>query len=254
MSTERFKPPAATPEKNEDTEKPVHHVEEVVARTSEIRQACLENPNSPMCNVQLLHDEIEHSEVAEVFKHYEDHKVLSITDITNSITRVAAYFEGELPNIESGSDEHKFATEKYNLLRMRADEIRTGVQRYVRTLSQFFQLKKQQLRLDPEDYKDKLVEIDKRRRATHDALISTLSIYSKVVNDIKNYGFLENYTVVPWDYGEMLEEIADNEKNIIVFSPKLLLNRDLVKDWAISAHLFEQLNQIGTIKENGTTK
>lgn len=247
------RPPKTLGEKKETTEIK-HYVEDVVVHAQEIRNVCLRDPNSPLCRPEILHTEIEHSDVGVMFENYNEHKILSLDDIRYSIENVAVHLEHELSKLDSESEEYLFAHDKYQLIRKRAEEIRTGVQRYVRTLSQFFQLKKQQFRLEPEDFRDKLQQIDKQRRFGHDALIGTLSIYSEVVNSLKEYGFLEEHTVISWDHVTKLSDIEENNKNIIIFSPKILENRDLVKDWAISAHLYEQLKHIEQLKENSTTR
>src|SRR5690606_4589845 len=142
-----------------------------------------------------------------------------------------------LTRIQSDTEEGLFGeedmheiTNKALLLKDRAKEIKRAARSYVRTVSQFNHIKRQRARLDPQDFIEKIEEIDRRRRVLHDGLIESLTVYTKVMHELSEYGFLDDVKVLLWSQSEPFE--VPEENTVVIFSPEILNNRELVKDWA----------------------
>lgn len=237
----------------EAIEHKAYNLEEVVTHVQEANLICKEQSESPRCDTALLHREIEGTEIAALFKTYEEHQILTLDDITTSIANITRHLNAEISGLNSSDEGYRFAEEKLKLLNSRVHELRTSVRKYIRTLSQFFQIQKQRIRLEPEDFQERLLNLDRQRRMAHNSLIESLSVYSQTVIDLKNYGFLEKLSIISWNHGIDMSAVVDPENTLSIFSSQILSDRDLVKDWAISVHLAEQLQQIENIK-NGTTE
>ena len=233
----------------EAREKLHHDIEDVVVHATETRRLCQLNPNSPGCVPELLHDEIEHSDVSGLYQRYEDHKIVKLSDLTESVTKITAHLEQELAQVDSESEEGRFITSRFNLLKTRDTEVRNSVQRYVRTLSQFYTLKKQRIRMEPEEFKYQMEDADRRRRGAHDALLETLAIYSRILNELHSEDLLEGFTIIAWKQGMELSDAPDDRRTLVSFSETVLRDRDLVKDWAVTAHLYSEFTLAREAKE-----
>lgn len=225
-------------------------VEEVLSHVGEALQSCRSNPNQNTNHGEILHREIENTEISDLFSHYEKHQIISLFDINESIRIIVDKLEVIKNEVSNDEEELKFINTKFNLLKQRDVEISAGVRRYVASVAQFQAIKKQQLRLLPEDYRDKLKDIDIRRRKAHDALMQTLSIYTQLVLELKNEDYLEDVNVIQWNFGMDISDVRVSDTTVVVFSEKILANRDLIKDWAITAHLYQSLKIIEELEKS----
>ncbi|MEX0917847.1 MAG: DUF3232 domain-containing protein [Candidatus Paceibacterota bacterium] len=242
------------PPKAEVRERLHHNIEDVVVHATETRRECQLNPDSPGCEPELIHNEIENSELAGLYHNYEEHKIVKLSDLTGSIAKIAAHLEQELTKVDPESEEGQFITTQFNLLKTRDKEVRSSVQRYIRTLSKFYNLKKQRVRMEPEEFRYQMEEADRRRKAAHDALLDTLSIYSRILSQLQNEDYLEGFTVVMWKQGIELTDSAESEQTLFSFASLVLQDRDLVKDWAVTAHVCDELQLSREAKKNASTE
>lgn len=244
MSYEKPFSKPTTKEESKVENRTQHPVESVVAHTKDLHQLCKINPDSPECTHESCNkivEEITHSEICDLYERCSNHSVLTFEDIAETTQYVKKILEKEL---EVSSEEEKgYALPRLKLVSSRASEIRTATNKYIRALTEFFNVRHQRMRLENEDFKDKLTTIDSRRRLAHDTLIGALQEYSKVVRELKDYGFLEGHSVIEWNFGMALPEKAGNGA-IHVFSQQFLSNRELVRDWGISANLHEDILSI----------
>ncbi len=226
--------------------------EELVAKTNGIIEECSLHPGSRVCDTVSLHHEVEHSDFGPTFKLHESHDIFRLSDIQVNIDKITDYLVKETASLEPGDEERQTAEKALKLLQERVSVIRGAIKAYIRTLVKFFLIKKQEHRMHSEDYKDKMEDIDLRRRKNHNALIESLTVYSDTVKGLVDYGFFEDFTLVEWDYGTDIEEVDENESKVVVFSDKLLSDRDLVRDWALSEHLHEMIMKIEELQKNDT--
>lgn len=224
----------------ESEEMPTEQVEDVVVALDEALQHCRLHPEDSYCDCESLHSRICHTEIKNLFQHYERHEILTIDDIKESLALVLEQVESEMASDESD----EFMKQNYQLLRERGNEIDKATRRYVQTVSKFFHIKKQQYRLDVEDFKAKFQEIDQVRRIAHNGLIETLTIYTRTVGELQRYGALGNLEVVPWHTSDRFTGEEDTKGRVFVFASEVLQNRELVKDWAVSAHMHNRLHEI----------
>lgn len=228
-----------------------HHIEDVVVHARDLQRLCSADPNAPECNPQLLHTEIETSDVGEIFKNYEEHKIITFDDISKSVEVVRTHLQEELSRLPAEDEEIEFISERLNLIKTRDQTLREAVRRYVGTLSSFFNLKKQRVRLESEEFKYKMEDIDKRRRSAHNSLIETLVVYSRIVNELQENGLLEGFVVEEWKPGMDFTCMSpsNSDKCVKIFSSSSLGDRELVKDWAVSAYLHESLEVLTATQE-----
>ena len=228
---------------------PTEQVEDVVIALDEAFQYCRANPDDFSCDCSALHSRICHTEVQRLFQHYEKHEVLTHDDIEKSINAVLRKLETEM----SDAPEDEFISRRFQLLKERPREIKLATRRYVQTISKFFHIKKQQFRLDPVDFKAEFEKIDRIRRNAHDGLIETLTIYTRTINELYRYGALDGLEIKEWHVTDRFGSDLPPEDTILVFAGDVLRNRDLVKDWAVSAHLNEKLSQIEEMQKGHST-
>ncbi len=220
-----------------------HNIEDVVVHARDLKRLCIEDPNAAGCSPELLNKEIDSSEVSGTFKNYEAHKIVTLDDISDSVAVVRAHLEEELSHLHAEDEEVKFISERLNLIKTRDQTLQEAVRRYVGTLSLFFNIKKQRIHLEREDFEYKMEDIDKRRRSAHNSLIETLVVYSRIINELKEYGLLDGFTIEAWGPGVDITRSlsAGSDKSVVIFSDSSLKDRDLIKDWAVSAYLHDSL-------------
>lgn len=247
MENEKFEP---TETGFESAEIPTEQIEDVVVALDEALQHCRANPDDMSCDCDALHSRICHTEVKRLFEHYEKHEVLTHVDIEQSVGILLAKLEAELE--EDPEDEE--INKGYKILSERPKEIKLATRRYVRTISKFFHVKKQQMRMSVDEFKDSFEKIDQERRNAHNGLIETLTIYTRTVNELKRYGALDGVEIEEWRPIDRFTDVSDTEGKVFVFAAEVLKNRDLVKDWAVSANMDEKLKQIEEMQKGAQHK
>ena len=227
---------------------PTENVETVVAALNEALRDCRANPDMT-CDCDAMHARICQTEVKELYEKYEKHQILTIEDIELSVNTVMNALDKVLE--EDGEDE--YISERKAILSTRATEIERATRRYIRTISKFDTIKKQQFRMDVEEFKMAFQEADQVRRNAHNGLIEAVTVYTRSINELKEYGALDDIEVEEWRLGDMYMGDVIQEGKVFVFSGEILRDRDLVRDWAVSANMCNTLHQLEEIvagKEN----
>lgn len=247
MNSEQHTDPVEELTGFESEETPTEQVEDVVVALDEAylqTRECHRNHHiQDPYNLEVLHDRICHTELKGLFESYEEHKILTTADLQQSITLVIEKLN-EVSQEELPPDERTFLDQKRALIEHRGKEIDLAARRYVKTISKFFHIAKQKIRMSPEEFKPEFQRVDQLRRAAHDGLITTLTIYTKTINDLYEYGFLDDVIIEQWHTRDRFVSEEDVKGKVFTFAPEVLRNRELVKDWAISAHLASQLREI----------
>ncbi len=229
----------------ESTETPTEHVEDVVVALDRALQHCRAHPDDMSCDCSVLHARICHTEIQNLFEHYERHEILTYDDIQSSLEIVLQKLTTEL----EADPEDEEMRKGFQILKERAREIRFATRRYVQTIAKFHHIKEQQFRMDPNEFVAEFQNIDQIRRNAHNGLIDTLTIYTKTINELQRYGALDGLEIVEWHITDRFADDSETDGKIHVFSGDVLRNRDLVKDWAISAHMHEKLQQIEALQK-----
>ncbi len=229
----------------ESAEVPTEMVENVVVALDDAVEYCRSHPGDHSHDYNSLHDRVCHTEVKGIFERYENHEVLTLEDIKESIATALTQLETELAQ----DPDDETMRSGYQLLKNRGKEIDRATRRYVQTVSKFFHIKKQQHRLEREDFISKFEEIDQMRRTAHNGLIETLTIYTKTIHQLQQYGALGGLEVKQWRTEQAFSDEEGSENVVYVFAPEILQNRDLVKDWAVSAHMYNRLGEISEMQK-----
>lgn len=230
----------------ESDEVPTEQVEDILVALDEAFQHSRLHRKDASCDCGSLHNRICCTEVKSLFEHYERHEILTIDDIKNSIDIVLAKLESEIATDEGD----EIMKQGYQLLKSRGVEIDRSTRRYVQTISKFFHIKKQKHRLEAEDFNAKFQEIDQMRRVAHNGLIEALTVYTRTVGDLKKYGALDGLEIEQWHTSDRFLSDEDTKSRVFVFAPEVLQNRDLVKDWAVSAHMSQRLHEIEELQKD----
>lgn len=221
-----------------------HFIEEVAQEVKEAHDKSKTDPDASICNPELLHKSVleSDSDIAAMYELLLQHKVLRFEDIDLTVQNIEKGVEPLILDFDIESKQE--AEQKLKLLSVRGNEIRRSAKQYVTTLSQFYTIKRQQVRLDSEDFKDKMESIDRRRRTAHDGLIESLNVYADCVRWFYEQDLLEGYTLQEWSPGQEIVKTSDESRSVYTFSTRFLNDRTLIQEWAVGANLYRQIIDI----------
>lgn len=188
----------------------------------------------------LLHREVCQTKHGECYQYVPTFKHLH-----TSIQRVTALLGQDLDSHTPGTDLHR----TYTLISQRDKHIQAAVHQYVSSLIQFYNITKNRAWREDSDQRDRLKEIDLRRRRAHDSVIESLSVYTKLVTTLHNEGYLDGLALQEWSSGDPMPPIENDHHCIVIFSGQFLRNREQVKDWAIQADIAHVMDDITAAQE-----
>ena len=227
-------------DKKEDTALSIYE-DEIVKEMHKCVSAVKNGADSSVSS-QQLHLAIEKSHSAPLFNDYEKGLVPTLEIIKNSSVKAADSIASEILRSEKSGVSPKDLVEEKSiekLLRGREKSINAGVRSYIRSVLRFQTLKE---RMHLERNMEKQFErADHERRRIHNALIESLQTFTKAIHDAQELDLLNKYTIIEWQPGLRLQHQKDS---IVVFSDRILKNRDWVRDWAVVAELYERLAEI----------
>lgn len=236
---------------------PKHRTEEVV---QEVHQA-VEMAKNGQVSDQLfgkVHSMVEDSDVAPDLKNYESHQWIRLEDIDISVDTLCEILEKE-----SKYADEKELVELQTLVKQlqgRKSEIRSAIRRYVSTLIQFNITNRHRDRMEYEDFRDKMIEIDHARRRNHNALLDVLRTYDSLIRHVMEEGYITKQSIHVWTPDETFRH--NTPGTITAFGGDVIDNRELVRRWATAASVstalhivdeqVEKRNGAVTLKENST--
>ena len=209
---------------------------------------CLRNGDAVPKSTEELHFEIEHTQSAPIFGQYETHAIPQLTTLEHSALFAADAIAREIEmhkkeGVSEADLEEESKIEK--ILRGRSKAIGSGIRSYIRTILRFQQLAR--LRHGGRDVLKQFEETDHQRRRAHNALIESLTAFTKAIEEAKEIDLLKDIPVVEWQPGTQLPDGIENQ--IVVFSHRVLSDRNYIRDWAIVAELYERLKEIEQLEK-----
>ncbi|HEX8993722.1 MAG TPA: DUF3232 domain-containing protein [Candidatus Paceibacterota bacterium] len=232
------------PWKKEASETPHQSIEKTLAKLHAIKQMA-------HYGHAMERDEIERviraSEGGTAFDKHENGEALTIEHIVSSSAHVSRIVEAELQK-NMTPEERKALEAHRNLLVGRAAAIMDSARRYASSVEQFAHIVKNQKHMQQEEFKDKLVAVDRARRANHEVLIESLKVYNDTVKWFIEEGYIDESEVQEWNPGlqvptpnDLLEKPS---RAIYIFPQSFLVNRDMIKEWGIAEVFRESVNYI----------
>jgi hypothetical protein len=229
-------------------EGPQKYLEDVATRVNELHVRCKTQHRVPAHTKGMLHREISQTELHDIFSQYENGKTLTFAHLNESVRILNELLEKEITEFKEGEYAEELKVMQ-RLLAGRGKELRSAAHRYIGTLVKFVSVVKQKVRLQPEEFVDRMERADRERRTAHEGIIASLKTYVQLVERMESDGLLEGYRIEEWYMGQPVVAPDAAGKVIPVFSPRFLADRDMVKDWAVCADLHEMLEDIGATEE-----
>lgn len=190
--------------------------------------------------VAKLRKDLEGVECYQLYRQYAQGTVPTISMFEDSSRMLG----GELARMVEKEKAEKVPetelqelTKKQAFIEHRAAEIKTAINRYVRVVIRFHNLKRLQEQRGNVDDLDRLQAVDKDRRRAHDLLLEALSSFTDVARALQEEGVLERGLVVEWKPGMNAQTLSGSGKRAVVFSPDTIKDRDYIRDWAVVADL-----------------
>ena len=238
------------PDRNLNESLPAHSVEEVAAQVHTAHEVWHSNPSASTKDPEMLHTLVHDTELGDMYECIQAHEGVVFGDITTSVEKARRL--AEAVKSDYLDSEWQEIDKRLRLLAFRDSEIRRATRSYVLTLSQFFNIMHRRDSLDAEEFKDRLETIDRRRRTAHNGLLEALSVYVGTLKWLHDEGVLEKAVLFDWQPGKVMPKTENNEKVLYIFSDAFISDRDLVRKWAVSVNLHDQIEEIQKIKkENG---
>ncbi len=210
-------------------------------------------------SLDQLHQDIARCECYPFFKQYVSGEIPTLDRLFNNLKPFITELDTEISaararangNLED--EEVKGLERRRSLLLGRETQIRGSVQRYVNSVIRFNTLKKASAG-GTRDLTKQFEQADHARRRAHNDLLGSLTTYAKLVGEMVEEGDnqLKTFPFEIWRHGQDARTIAPDKT--VVFSAKVMENRDFVRDWAIVADFHNQLRILGDkdwLKENG---
>ena len=201
--------------------------EELIARVHGLVESEVSHPTKE--GNGKLHRILSVGHYARVYREYDAGAYLPIEILGESANRVAGILEKTFAENPEGAKLQR----NYFLARLKT--IRSSCIAYANSVASFHSIKRQQLRLEPEDFSYKLQQIDGMRKRRHDSLIKSLYDYNVKIAELVKQGTIPEGLVAEWG------RASSTEETIFVFPKGFLEGRERIRDWAIAVDLKDNL-------------
>jgi len=238
--------PGAIPEKKQP--KP-HDVEDVAAEIHLVHDDVLNGVKPPSEKLlEELRSDVSRLEFYPTYQEYSSGAAPTLGVLTESARRAGASLDSLITRWQkqgTGINELAEEIKMSRLLAGRAEAIKWSIKDYVRTLIMFHNIKGLS-HGGTRDMTERIVKIDHERRHAHESLLQTLGVMTTTILKAAEEDLLEGHTIIEWTPGMPAGAMMKNPSAIVIFSPKTLMNRDYVRDWAMAADFDEQLRDVAT--------
>lgn len=206
------------------------------------------------CNVELLEqvrEDLTHLECYPLYKEYVEGRTPSLPLLQESAARAVAAIEKIIAEEKkNGTSDADLAEEirVKNLIAGRSISIEQNITAYIKTVLRFQTLKKLHNN-GARDVSKQLEQTDHDRRRVHNNLIDSLRILTEAVKEAQSIDLIAKKSVHEWVPSLNASELAKTEGSIVVFSPKILTDRDYVRDWAMAADFNKQFSDLQEVEQ-----
>jgi hypothetical protein len=122
--------------------------------------------------------------------------------------------------------------------------VERGMQAYIRTIIQFHTIKRLSIG-GVRDMTAQFARVDQERRNAHEGLLDSLRTMRQAVLAAAGTELIPKQNVIEWTMGMNAGELlSHNPHAVIVFSDRVLQDRNYIRDWAIAADFEERLKEM----------
>ncbi len=213
------------------------HEEEIIALLSRYTKRMSDdgseiNDDAHAKEMESIHANLSRCPIFPIYVKYKDGKILTLNMLQNSVETAVDIIDNYIKNeldTKKKFDRHDIESlnKTKKILMGRIHQIRSCVNSYVQSIGTFHNLKTLRCH-EGRDFNKQFENADLARRRKHNSLIESLQVFRKALNQVRN----------------LSNEIDVSQNKLIMFSEKVLDNRDLIRDWAIAAYFHEQLQSI----------
>jgi len=191
----------------------------------------------------LIREGIAQLECYPIYREYVNGNVPTLDTFRNGTRLASETIASDLAQ-EKGLSSEDLSEELHvqKLLEGRAGSIEHAIDAYVRSVIKFHNLKRIS-RGGVRDMTKQFEQSDHERRRAHNHLLDTLQSTTQAVRDAVELKLIPLEKVLEWNPGV---ESIPQENAIVVFSPKILEDRNYIRDWAIAADFDERLRELDT--------
>lgn len=218
------------------------NTEQVLALLHEQKGAPPEDVDAD--EVATLHEDLCDKDDFFSLRRYEEGEFPTLASISATCERITEVLKEEVAS--AGSD-HEYVEHIQNQMRFlqgRVQQLEYAVVSYARTVARFYRVKLSRELLDEDDFKERMTQVDQQRRRQHNVLLDTLRSINTLVSELASEGYLDDLHIDYWGP----DSNADPTSDLRLFESSQLLdsNRDMIRDWAITADIAKSFQDIDT--------
>ncbi|HEV7121492.1 MAG TPA: hypothetical protein VGN56_01545 [Candidatus Paceibacterota bacterium] len=180
-----------------------------------------------------LHEDLDNLEEAPMIGQYEQGMIPTIQSLIEAAQVASLALESDPDDAE--------ALRIGKLIRGQASSIRTWCRRYVSSIIKFHTMKRQMLRMNDEEKRNSFQAADAERRRVHESLLDCLKTFNTLLTEGLEHA--EYAAPRAWQPGTLLPN-GTSAHEAVIFGPKAIQDRDLMKSWAIAADCVEEMRKI----------
>ncbi|MEK7612632.1 MAG: hypothetical protein AAB449_00585 [Patescibacteria group bacterium] len=223
-------------------------VEEDVAAKIHTNHDKIVNGEIPLSEKLLteIRDDLSRLECYPLYREYTAGNVPTLAVLDVSTERAVHAIDATLAGDRAkGTPENDLAeeTKVRNLIAGRSISIKRNVAEYIRTVLRFHTLKRLAAG-GGRDMQEQFVKTDEARVRAHNNLIKSLQIMTSTIQSAATMNLLPEHKILKWVAGMNAHDLNKNPNTVVVFSDKVMQDRDFIKDWAIAADFDLQLQEM----------
>jgi hypothetical protein len=149
--------------------------------------------------------------------------------------------------VASAGSDHEYVEHVKNQIRFlqgRVQQLEYAVVSYAATVARFYRVKLSRELLDGDDFKERMTQVDRQRRRQHNVLLETLRSINNLVSELASEGYLDDLHIDYWSPDS--NPGPASELRLFETSQLLDSNRDMIRDWAITADIAKSFQDIDT--------
>lgn len=199
---------------------------------------------------EKLGQDLTHCECYPLYLQYLQGEVPTLDMLQKTVDELSSRVEGAIEKEKAAglSDtDYEDLTQVKKILSTRMRNIRTNVGEYVLKIAQFHRIRIGVRASDPEWTKEEFVRIDTARRRAHEILLSSLTDLTTRTKSLIEEGLVTTHEIGYWNRTKPAHELQESGK-LVLFDPRVVADRDYIRDWAISADIYERTNEFAARK------
>ncbi len=190
-----------------------------------------------------LGEDLSNCEAYPFYRSYLEEQLPTLEILERSVSEMKRRLDEKVSEEKAaGASEEttKELSDKARILSIRLSNIRNNTSRYVQTVARFHEMKSRVKYSDPDWQKGEFQRIDIERKRAHDILLNSLRDLVVKAQEVREEGLLSSSEIGLWDRTKSAKDIEKDGK-IVLFHPRVIDDRDYIRDWAIAADMDMQM-------------